>query len=501
MQYIDIDFAVSPVNINLQPSRPAHLINPRTSSIHRVSVDEWASPVHTDRIEETVAHHYNGIRCAKIECRACTLTGTLGGLDNFLASRTNNMPKQPRSLTFRGEFGKRTRFMNSDAGNLEHEILDNNGLAEMAPQTFEFNMHWKFWDMAILNVLSISQLAVLKLPLGTPKDCVELGRALVAIPLLKSLTITDMADHPNFLKLFPFLGLGIRSRAASLRDLDLSMTNHNRPDFYCDTWERVAVEDEPFVKPAALDYFFSAIFPSSVDDVPEDVRERYLDFEDQIKKDMEFPEHCEQRLKLEKLRLKRIDLPAYSFEDIIDGSDLRELRLEFCDVDQQVWLSIGTEQLVVLEEINYELLCWRTFKAFLHSQKSLQSLIFARPPDEYREVSEIWYPGDEASTLLFNLWHSPPPLSQATEWTKASCFSPAPPETSGFPSLEMALNTLSMANTKNLILPADMFDTTPEQICRIGVCLPVLQHLTWGFDYGNAVRPTLLPSIELIYSY
>lgn len=288
------------------------------------------------------------------------------------------------------DFGDRTQFVGWRASSVEHQFIGSTGLAAVVPPMFAFNMHWKYWDMAILNVLSKSQLVVLRLPLGVPLDCLELGRSLVTMPVLRSLTITDMADHPSFLGLFPFLGLGIRARSASLRELDLSVTNCNRPDFYCDTWERVTVEQEPFVKPADLDYFFSAIFPTSLEEIPECVRRRYLEFENQVKKDMQHPEDCVQRLRLEKLRFKRIDLPACSFKEVIDGTNLEELRLPFCDVDQDVWLSIGTNQLVTLEEIDYELLLnhkplySRTFECFLESQESLQSLSFARPPDQYR---------------------------------------------------------------------------------------------------------------------
>lgn len=86
------------------------------------------------------------------------------------------------------------------------------------------------------------------------------------------------------------------------------------------------------------------------------------------------------------------------------------------------------------------------------------------------------------------------PLSQATTYTKGSCISRATSDSPGLPTLEWILNTLSSANIKHLLLPADMFDIMPYHMSRFGSCLPFLQHLTWAFDYEHAVK---LPPITV----
>lgn len=486
MRDIDVEFMVSSSNSLPCSSLPRNVANSWINGIRRVSVDGWTSKVREDRIQETPdADHHMKIACKKEECRACALAGTLGVLDRFLASQTNKMSKRPRSLTFRGKLGMRTQVMDRAAGDLEHRFIGAHGLAASTPQTFEVNMHWQYWDMAILSVFPMSQLSVLKVPIGIPADCEQLGRALVTMPLLKSLTIRDMADHPHFLKNYPFLGLGIRSRSATLKDLDLSMTNHNRPNFY-DAWEHT-VENERFVKPATLNYFFSAIFPLSMDDIHVNARQRYMKFEEQIKKKMSRPEDCTRLLSLAKLHLKRIDLPAWSFEKVLDGTNLKELRLQYCDVDKDVWPSIGSRMLVALENIDYELLRCKTFRHFLYSQSHLQSLSFARPPDQYRAAYLVFWTRDEVPTLLMELESQAPPLSQA--WAMVS------DANSGYPTSETFLNTLSKANIRNLLLPVDMYCISPNDIRGIGAFLPFLQQLTWGFDYGNPVRLLFGPAI------
>ena len=401
-----------------------------------------------------------------------------------------------RSLTFRGSFGEQSRTPNVDTGVSRHHLIDAYGLAALAPHEFEFNMRWQLWDIAILHELSVSKLVKLKLPLGVPSDCFELGCTLRRMSSLKSLTITDIPDHPLFLKNLPYLGLGILSRGASLRELDIWITNYNRPDYYCDTFERVTIEDEAFVKPDSLDWFFGLLFPQSPEDIEDDQREKYLTFKDSISREQGSLINKPRPLKLEKLRFRHVDLPLYAFEDIVDGSFLKELSLPFCDVEQGTWQRIGTTGLVRIADLNYDLLSEELIR-FLSAQTSLKSLTFARPADECTASGFVQYPGDESPTLFLQLSKRTPMLGQGTEWGRNSIYGQrlATLRNGSYPSLEELLASISSTELKELYMPADMYDITPVAFSMIGSKLAYLEHLSWGFDYCSPVSFQSLPHL------
>ena len=199
-------------------------------------------------------------------------------------------------------------------------------------------------------------------------------------------------------------------------------------------------------------------------------------------------------LKLHKLRLKRIDLPKHTFEKIIDSSELTELRLPYCDVHPTVWASIISNRLTVLEDIDYELLP-RNFQSFLPCQPSLRSLTFRRPPDQYKSLGWLRPAGEESAMQCFRSWRKPAPLGQGTEWGQQSCLFC---QGTRYPMLNGLLTTLSEARIENLVIPADMFDITPEVILSIGVRLRYLKVLTWGFDYNDEVIPATILLFERI---
>lgn len=461
----------------------------RSTTIRQLRIDEWTAPMNHDRFDE-MPHTERPMdtRCSKSDCRACTLQRTFGALDAFIASNMHRMSTRSQSLKFQGSFGERSKRSNFVPVALEHEIISFGGLSELNLQRFEFEMFWKFWDIAILDVLSTSQLVVLKMPIGGATDVEKLGRALIIMERLESLTVTDMPDNYIFLDNFALLGLGIWSRRPSLKDLDLSVTNFNRPNRYCTTWERVESEDEPFVKPDTFDYFFEKLFPKSPQDVDEGVRKRYLELQSEINIYSNPNGETVRLLRLEKLRLEHIDLPEDTFKRILDGTCLKELRLPFSDVHHAVWPSIESNQIGVLEDINYALLSG-TFKTFLHRQKCIQHLSFAKPSGQFREVDVVWFQGDDAPTLCMELVSSAPPLGQGTSWCRASCYASSS-EMPRYPTSEMLLNSLSFANITDLHLLADMYDVTPDVVGSIGSLLAHLQNLTWGFDYNNEVRGT-----------
>ena len=209
---------------------------PEKGNIQRISIDRCSSAIDLSKLEgPPKTTKPEKVACGKVDCRACTLSDNLHALDLVLSKLSAQSSQKFGSLTFSGTFEKRSRVRKRPVGLLEHEFCGSNGLAKIRPHRFEFNMDWRYWDIAILKTMSLSELVVVKVPLGLPFDCLELGLALPSMHHLRSLTITDMPHDEDFVELFPFLGLGIVSRSASLRELDLSITNYNRPDQYYKT--------------------------------------------------------------------------------------------------------------------------------------------------------------------------------------------------------------------------------------------------------------------------
>ena len=477
---VDVEFSANGSDRNLVWDSYSQI---HKTTIQQLRVDEGTSQTNISCEEKLVeVSSLTPIRCASQNCRACILAKTLGCLDALLASNMARMAENGRSLTLRGEFGQRTKFMHSVPGSLHHSFLGKGGLTALSPRKFEFNMCWKFWDIAILDMLSLSQLVILKLPVGMSSDCEPLGHAIASMTRLKSLTITDVPDDDDFLDELPFLGHGILLRGQTLRELDLCVTNYNRPDYYCKTWMAINLDEEPIVGPSTWDRHFNAFFAGVSDDESEGIRDRFQDFTQSITKDLGLSLQPHP-LKLERLRLRHIDIPDFAFTQFIDGTNLKELRLTDCDVHCAVWSSIGTESLSILEDLDYDLYPYA--KDFLHSQPLLQSLSFRRPIDTWEANQLSWYDGDEAPTLHMSVRQAQAPLGQATAWCKdSSCSRPDEPE---FPRLDGLLKSLSYANIRYLHLPADMYDITADTMYDFGIQLPCLEGLTFGFDYEDAV--------------
>ena len=73
---------------------------------------------------------------------------------------------------------------------------------------------------------------------------------------LKPLTVTDLPADIEFFEAFGVLIQVILARGDSLPELDIEMTNYNRPNAYSAPWQK----DDTFVKGESLDYFFGMLF-------------------------------------------------------------------------------------------------------------------------------------------------------------------------------------------------------------------------------------------------
>ena len=482
---IDVEFqrTSNPVVHSFGP--PAEQNSSMSKTIAHIEVDgcsyEAKSP-HKNGL--LMSNDRGSMTCSNPSCRACILAEDFCDLDFFLSTHSNQLSKSFRSLVLRGTLEKRAIPANFVPGALEHEFFGAKSLEMLRLQRFAFNIHWIYWDIEILKKLSLHHLTSLKVPLGLASDSLDLGNALISMNSLRSLTITDMPDSHRFLRFFPILGLGILSRTGSLRELDLSITNSNRPDQYCTTWERIGIEEEPFEAPKSLDQFFKAFFPKSDDDVHEEIQQEYLSQKTLIINILKKTRHTLGPLKLEKLRLKRIDVPKHAFTRTFDGSTLTQLRIPYCDVHPAVWSNLSPSRVTVVEDVNYELLPGNLLTC-LESQPSLHSLCFRRPADQYKRRGCTSYHGHEAPPESFNPWRQASPLGRGTSWGEQCCYSRQ--EKQKFPSLGTLLKTLSKTRIETLLLPADMYDVTPQIVRTIGIQLPLLKDLTWGFDYKDMV--------------
>ena len=504
------------MTIDFQTSRtyPPHCARWCSSVLRRIKIDQWQSPLKSSAREGPNAAYTCKSHSVKdcAQCSVCVLERTFGHADDFLTKYKDMLSKRSFELSFTGSFGEANEFRYPNGLTIADEYRSKKasnarGWSAIEMKSFQFNMYWKFWDVMILSSISQAHLVTLKVPFPQCSELEALVRALSAMSQLRSLVVTDIPDSLNFPLYAPMLGQGIRSREASLRELDLEMTNFNRPNPYVNEWER----DEMFAKPNSLDWFFNNIFldPKDLDKWSN----RQIPYKSQASECVEYAlsPKCEQGLlKLEKLRLKNIDIPAYASQKIFDWAHLKELRLPHGRVDGAIWEDLKAARLEVLEDIDYTQLT-HSLTRLLRSQSSLKSVTFARPQPLWNEngVVENWGDGN-GPLMTFRLVEAPSPLGPGTDWGRSATGSrPAHHTPFGFdnelryPGITALLVALGKNKClANLVLPADMFDIKPPVIRMISRQLKSLTHLTWGFDYDDQVSlaPCFVSSINRAFT-
>ena len=477
---------------------PPHCASWCSSVLRRIKIDQWHSRVKCSGREGPspayTCKSHSHMDCA--QCRACALERTFGHADDFLSKYKDMLSKRSFELSFTGSFGEANdrRYPGGLTIADEYRIqraLNSRGWSAIEINSFQFNMYWKFWDMMILSSISQAHLLTLKIPLPRYSELEALVRALSAMTQLRSLVVTDIPDKHDFPHYAPMLGQGIRSREASLRELDLEMTNFNRPNPYVEEWER----DEIFPRRKSFDWFFNDVFLD-----PEDLDEWHnspLPYISQASECVEYalsPTCGQGLLKLEKLRLKNINVPAYASQKIFDWAYLKELRLPHGRVDDAVWEDLKVAKLEVLEDIDYTELTHPLIR-LLRSQSSLKSATFARPRPLYNEGGMVDWEDGNGPQMTFGLVEWPSPLGPGTDWGRSGIWNrqthQMPFESDhelGYPDIMTLLVALGKnKGLKNLVLPADMFDITPAVIRMASRRLKSLTHLTWGFDYNDQV--------------
>lgn len=339
-------------------------------------------------------------------------------------------------------------------------FMQSGGFKAMQPEIFNVAMSWDAWDFDVLQAMSVANLKVLNLPIHLPSDCIRLGQALKNMPRLASLTITDIPDRGEYMPGLEYIGKGIMSCASTLRELDIEMTNFNRPA----PWDR----DERFPEPDEDGFFFRKLFPCP----PTEEHEKYsTPFGRRSQYDM--GPMIEAPLSLTKLRLKHVSLPWYSFGMIFDATSIKHLDVPYSMVDQQVWRLLKTDaQLDTLTEISYDMLS-KGFLDLLKSQSSLKELVFARPQDRFDAANVTYY--SKIPHLVYHVSEKAPRLG---------------PDTGAeYPSLADFSSSLEhMTTLKHLVLPADMYTITCDFLLSLAAWLTGLEHLEFGFNYNDLVR-------------
>ena len=380
--------------------------------------------------------------------------------DHLFAQNDCELAKNIKQLTLKGylpSIGAPSHRLTS------HPFIRSDGFKSIRPETFKVDLNWRDWDFDILHGMSMTNLKVLKLPLNQSSDCFRLGQALTIMPRLASLSITDIPDKVEFLIGLEHIGKGIISRASTLRELDIEMTNFNRPA----SWSR----DEHFLEPED-GFFFRKIFPCSPEREPLALCEQH--FRHDTDPMVEAP------LKLSKLRLKHLSLPRYSFGIIFDAITIKHLQLPYSMVDENVWRLLETHaQLETLTGIRYDMLSAR-FLGFLEKQTLLRELTFARPQDQYDVTDMMFHWG--GPHMLFRVYKEAPGLGTDVG--------------AKYPSLEHFCSSLkNMTMLKHLVLPPDMYTITSGCLSFIAASLTGLEHLESGFDYDDLVRTKSFPFI------
>lgn len=445
-------------------------------------------------------------------CEACEIEVALLPLNAYLESRAGRLSKDLRQLCLRGYLPETLESMNEDAPG--HTFKGVPGLCALRPEILNIELRWANWSTVMLSSFDLTRLRSLKMPVRAPLDCLRIGAAFLDMPHLANLTITELSDSQDFVDEFRHLGDGIMALSASLRSLDIGIHNCNR----LEDWEN----DEAFVEPADVAFFFKSFFPEpTCKEIEALVRARYNKPWEPV--NVNILQSSKGQLNLERIRLRHIGLPWWAFQTVFNPETIRVLDLPTCRIAPNVWSDLAKHaQLLKLANINYELLSG-PFMRFLSTQPRLHFLSFKRPPDIYNVAAirpNIRDPSIDFT--VFAVTEEAPHLGPGTEWGRAHARESMLFQSRiqsehliGLPdagnSLESLLCLMSLCadsqypkssdfvdamsnktSLKHLVLPADMFDITSTFMACLADVLPALESIELGFDYACPVSSLLV---------
>ena len=446
-------------------------------------------------------------KCPLAPCEACEIEPALRSVNEYLDRRAEKVSKNLQKLTLSGCLPGTFESVNDDAPG--HTFKGAGGLCALRPECLKIELRWAYWSPVMLTSFDLTRLRSLIMPVRMPLDCLKIGAAFMDMPHLVNLTITELSDSEDFVDQFCHLGDGIMALSTSLRTLDISITNCNRRGW----------EDDPFVKPDNIAFFFKAFFPEpSRDRVEALARASFKDPREPL--DVNIYRASKGPLNLERIRLRHIDLPWWAFETVFSPHSIKELDVSTCRVAPNIWDDLGKyAQFHRLAGINYEILSG-SFMHFLPTQHSLQFLSFARPPDIYTVAGTGLDTLDTLVDVVSFAVEAAPLLGPGTQWGRAHarqtwllqsgkswnqyehliqspnswiCFenlicSLGSYDRYQYPKNSAFAKTLSnKTSLKHLVLPADMFDITPAFMACLAMVVPALESVELGFDYASPV--------------
>ena len=445
--------------------------------------------------------------CQLAPCEACEIGQALRSVNDYLDRRAQKVSKSLRKLTLSGYLPSTFESVNDEAPG--HTFKGAGGLCALRPECLNVELRWAYWSPVMLSSFDLTTLKSLTMPVRMPLDCLKIGATLMDMPQLVDLTITELCDSKDFVDQFCHLGDGIMALSTSLRTLDLSITNCNRRGW----------EDDAFVQPDNIAFFFAAFFPEpSYDRVEASVRAKFKDPREPL--DVDLTRSSKGPLNLERIRLRHIDLPWWAFETVFSPYSIKELDLSTCRMAPNTWDNLGKyAQLRRLAGINYEILPG-PFMDFLPTQHNLESLSFARPPNIYTVIGTGSDHLDLQADAIYFTCKAAPLMGPGTQWSRAQAkqtwllqsrnswvqydhlikspnswisyenliHSLGSYQEYQYPKRSAFAKTLSnKTSLKHLVLPADMFDITPRFMAYLATLVPALESVELGFDYASPV--------------
>ena len=445
-------------------------------------------------------------KCPFAHCEACEIEDALRCINVYLDRRVGKVSKSLRKLTLSGCLPDTIESVFDEEPG--HTFKDTGGLCALRPECLKIELSWFYWSPVVLSSFDLTTLRSLTMPVRKPLDCIKIGAAFMDMPHLVNLTMTELADSEDFVDHFCHLGDGIMALSNSLRTLDMSITNCNRPKR----------EDDAFVQPDDISFFFKAFFPEpSPDRVEALVRAKFKDPREPL--DVNIHRSSKGPLDLERIRLRHIDLPWWAFETVFSPHSIKYLDLSTCRVAPNTWSDLGKyAQLYRLAGINYEILSGSCMH-FLSAQQSLEFLSFARPSDIYTVAGTGLDARGMVDDVSFAI-KAAPLLGPGTQWGRAHArqnwllqsrkswiqYEDLIQSPNSWNRLENLIRSLgsyedfqypknsafaktlgNKTSLKHLVLPADMFDITPAFMACLAILMPALESVELGFDYSCPV--------------
>ena len=357
----------------------------------------------------------------------------------------------------------------------------DNGEAQLSLQDFGFHMSWELFDISILKRIQPEGLRKLDIPVKAPEQLNELKAALSSTLNLETLILRDIPARQDFYPHLHYIGDGVRN-LPHLKHFGLALTNALRPP----VWDH----DERFAKSGEVGHDFDLVFAPITYGFTEGERATQLgprataSSRPVPKKTLSWVPP----LRLSKISLKHLDIPARAFERVFDSKSLEKLDITYCNLHESIpaQLRVAGTKLKRFTVVDFELLSPQLLD-LLSVQDELEVLEFIPPTDNYHI---------ESRPVLDSGAYKHYELSRVTQKCGANTFWSTEHnarDENGItmyadienPSSEFMQALQNKLHIRKLTIPADMIEITPSLMAALGNQLPALEELEWAFDYSS----------------